>query len=715
MTEHGRQNKILLLISAGLVAATLIAYEPVRNNRFVSFDDELYITRNPNVLGGITQQSVIRAFTKYHFYMWHPLTTISHILDCQLFGLNPVGHHFVSVLFHILNALLLFWILVKMTGAIWPSAFVAGVFALHPLQVESVAWAAERKTVLSGMFWFLTIAVYVWYTKKPGILRYIPVFIIYSLCIMTKPVVVTLPIVLILLDYWPLNRTYNSEFRIKNLELRILRHRQSEDFSTLNSQFSILNSIYEKIPLFALSAILSVITVIAQREGEAISSLKTIPLDSRIANMFASYMKYIYKMIWPDNLTVYYSFPHINLADVKTIGYLTLFILISFLSVYIGRQKRYAAVGWLWFVGTLIPMIGLVQSGGQAMADRYMYLSMIGLLIVVAWGVKDLVINRLKLRIVAGILGAAVLVSATIVTRTQVRYWRDDLALFGHTIKFCENSVIVETGYGRAMSEANRLSEAEQHYRNAVRIDPRYFIARHNLGFILVREGKADEATACFKKLLQEGHNVPTVNLGLAMALSMQNKYDDAVRYFKESLRQDPGNLDARQKLGNVLMAMGKTGEAVLCLKESLQISPNQPQIYMMLGAIYEQTGDYKSAIPNWARAVELSPNNANALNSLAWLLVTSGEVSAENANKAVKLAERACEQTGYKNAMILDTLAAAYASAGRFEEAVTMANKAVYAANTSGYKDLADEIQERIKLYKAHQRYRQTQKTNER
>jgi protein O-mannosyl-transferase len=682
------KKKQLLLIIAGLVIATIIAYEPIRHNDFVNYDDDRYIVENPNVKGGLTQQSIIWAFTKSSKVdYWIPITWISHMLDCQIFGPNPAGPHFVNLFLHITNALLLFWILNSITALIWPSAFVAAVFALHPLQVESVAWAAERKTVLSGLFWFLTMAVYIWYARRPGIGRYILLFGIYALSIMTKPVVVTLPFVLLLLDYWPLER--------------------------LISKRSIIHSIVEKIPFLGLSGILAIITVKAQSVGGAIAPLERLPLASRIANTFISYIRYTGKMIWPSELAAPYPISIISPTSAIAIVCTILFAILLVLSIFIGRRKKYLATGWLWFVVTLVPMIGLIQVGSQAIADRYMYISMIGLLLIIAWGAEDITGKRLWLKETVTMSAVVILLITGLLTHMQVKYWRNNLTLFEHTLKVTKDNPFAENSYGAALVQKGRLIEAELHYRNAVRLDPQYFTARHNLGFILILEGKAGEAAACFEKLLQEGHNVAIVNLGLGWALGMQNKYEEAVIYFKESLRQDPGNLDTRQKLVNALMAMGETNKAILCLKESLQISPNQPQIYMMLGAIYEQTGDYKSAIANWTRVVEMRPDNANALNSLAWLLATTGEVSAESANKAVKLAEHSCELTGYKNAMILDTLAAAYAAAGRFDDAVNAANQAVEIAEVGGQLELANEIRDRAKLYKAGMRYRKTQKTN--
>jgi tetratricopeptide (TPR) repeat protein len=616
--------------------ATLVAYEPIRHNGFINYDDDKYVTENPNVSGGITRSSVIWAFTNPHQYMWHPLTTLSHIIDCQFFGLKPLGHHLVSVFLHVANVLLLFWILTNLTGSIWASAFVAAVFALHPLQVGPVAWVAERKTVMSGLFWFLTIAVYIWYAKKPGIGRYILVFAIYALCIMTKPVVVTVPLTLLLLDYWPLER---------------IGRRKTEDPSSLRfaeagrgqQKVSPGWLIVEKIPLLVLSALSSVMTVIAQHSGGAIVSLEIMPLDYRVANMFISYITYIGKMIAPSRLAVLY--PHLSIIIIAVaIFYVLLFVLVSAISIYIGRRRKYAVVSWLWYVGTLVPMIGLVQVGSQAMADRYMYISILGLLIIVAWGTRDLVANRPRLRVIAAVLAVTALSSAIILTRIQVGYWKNSLILFEHTLKVTENNSTGENCYAGALSEAGRADEAIVHLSNAVRITPTFFEARINLGKAFLRQKKFKEAIECFNKALQTS--------------------PDQI-YF-------------------------------------------QTEIYVNLAVAYTKLGNYELAIKNRNKAMELKSDAPPVLNDLAWLLATAGDASVQDANRAVEFARRACELTGYKKPDFMDTLAAAYAAAGRFEDAVNTAKQAIDAAKAGNQNDLAKQIQSHMKLYQAGQPYRE-------
>jgi len=769
MTTRFSQRQVLFLISALLVMATLVAYEPIRHNGFINYDDDKYITKNSDVQRGLTRDSVTWAFTHPHQYMWHPLTTLSHMLDCELFGLNPLGHHLVSLALHIVNALLLFWILVSLTGSTWASAFVAAVFALHPLQVESVAWAAERKTVMSGLFWFLTIAVYIWYTKKPGIGRYILVFAIYGLCIMTKPVVVTLPLVLLLLDYWPLER---------------IGRRKIEDPSSLRfaeagrgqQKVSPGWLIVEKIPLLVLSAILSILTLIAQHSGGAVVPLEAKPLDQRIAHLFVSYITYIGKMIAPSRLAVFYPYKYATFSNASVIICMLLFILITVLCIYIGRRKKYVAVGWLWFVVTLVPMTGLVQAGSQAMADRYMYISMLGLLIIIVWAVKEIVSKRPHWRVVAVVLTVVTLSSAIILTRIQVRYWENSLTLFEHTLKVTENNLIGENNYASALFDAGRFDEVLVHLNNSIRIDSTNFETRINIGKVLVKQKKFNEAIACFNELLRQKQDTAEVHYNWALALSMQKKYDDAIKHFARALDMDPHYPNARNLMGVALMAIGRINEAIECfsellrqkqdtaevhynwalalsmqkkyddaieqlavvlklepnyagaqeimgkslltagrpkdaiehLNEALRTSKEPVKVYENLGKAYAQLGQYRPAIQNWTKAVELKPDNVPVLNDLAWLLATTGDVSAEDANKAVKYAQHVCDFTGYKKPEFLDTLAVAYAAAGRFEDAVNTANQAIDIARAGNQEDLANEIQSRMKLYQAGQRYQQ-------
>jgi tetratricopeptide (TPR) repeat protein len=458
--------------------------------------------------------------------------------------------------------------------------------------------------------------------------------------------------------------------------------------------------------LFVLSAILSVITFSVQQRGGAVMPLEKMPLDFRIANTFISYMRYIGKTIWPSRLAAFYPPLPANFPKTVETMCLLLFILITAFSIYIGRRKKYAAVGWLWYIGTLVPMIGLVQAGAQAMANRYMYIPMLGLLIIITWTVKDFVANRPRWKIVSAVLAAVVLSSAIILTRMQVRHWQNSMTLFEYTLKVSENNALAENSYGCALLEAGRVDEAVLHLSKAVRISPIFSEARNNLGKVFLKHGKLNEAIACFNELIKRKQDSAEVYYHLAMALSMQKKYDDAIKCLAKVLMLNPEYPGAHRKIGAALLATGKIDEAIPHLNEALQINPDQAEVCANLGTAYTQLSKYRLAIQNWTRAVELEPNSADVLNNLAWLLATVNDPSVQDANKAIEFAQRACELIGYKEPAVLDTLAAAYAAAGRFNDAVTTAEQAVNAAKARGQEDMVSEIQNHIELYKAGRAY---------
>jgi tetratricopeptide (TPR) repeat protein len=696
-----RQKWVMILIHIGLVAGTFAAYEPVRDNVFLEYyDDRGYVTNNPNVTGGITLDSAVWAFSKPHAVNWHPLTSLSHILDCEIYGLNPAGHHMTSVLIHTANSMLLFFVLCKMTGVVWQSAFVAAIFAIHPLQVDSVAWVSERKTVLSGLLWLLTIAAYLRYAQQPTTRRYLWVILAYALCIMTKPIVVTLPFALLLLDYWPLGRV-KWRRNARGID-PVKRPPKGAD----RRELPVSRLVIEKIPLFVLSAILCVITFVVQKGEGAVIALEEIPLNYRIANSFVSYVKYIEKTVWPSQLAALYPFNIAGLSPAVVVPCAVIFLLVSALCIYAGRRRRYLAVGWLWYVGTLVPTIGLVQAGGQAMANRYMYIPIIGLLIIIVWGINDLTATWRHRGKFLALPAAAVLLCAIVLTRIQVAYWRDDITLFKHTLSVTENNAVVEMCYGCCLAEAGRADEGLPHLEKAVRISPNFFEARNKLGILYMRQGKLDEAIKCFTKLLPLKKDSEELHYNLALALSGQKRYDEAIKHFTAVLDLNPNYFDTREKMGIVLLAAGRTNEAIARFNEALPASADKVNIYTNLGTAYLIQGNNEMAIQSWTKALQLKPDNAVNLNNLAWLLATREEVSAEDANKAVRFAEDACKLTGYKEPALLDTLAAAYAAAGRFDDAVAIANKAIDVARASGKEFAASRIQERLKLYQAGRRY---------
>jgi protein O-mannosyl-transferase len=451
-----------------------------------------------------------------------------------------------------------------------------------------------------------------------------------------------------------------------------------------------------------------VITFIAQKQGGVIPTLDRIPLDYRVANIFLSYIRYIGKLIWPSGLAACYPYPHISSSDFRTVICMGLLTLLSIFSIYICRRKKYVMVGWLWFVGTLVPVIGLVQSGAQAMANRYMYIPMLGLLIIVGWTVKDYTDKQPRIRIIAIILGAALLSSLLILTRMQVRHWQNSTTLFEYALNVTGNNPVAENSYGCALFDENRLEDAVLHLRKAVRLDPVFATAVTNLAKVYIKQGKYNESAVCLDDIIRRNEGTADTYYNLAIAMSLQKKYDEAIKYFTKTLKIDSQYPDVHYRMGAVLLEAGKTSEAITHLNEALQTGKNKADIYINLGTAYTQLGKYNLALENWTKAAELKTDNAELLNNMAWLLGTVDDTSVKNAAKAIELAQRACKLTGYNEAVYLDTLSAAYAGAGRFDEAKTAAEKAILIAKSKEQKDLAEEIQKRLKLYEAKQPYRQ-------
>lgn len=483
------QKTLVFLIYAALALVTIIAYEPVRHNDFVSYDDFAYVTENPNIAAGITRDSVIWVFTNVHVGNWHPLTGLSHLLDCQLFGVDAFRHHLMNLLFHAATTLLLFAVLRMMTGAVWRSAFVAAAFALHPLRVESVAWLAERKDVLSGFFWMLTTAAYIQYARRPAVRKYLLVVLAFILGLMAKPMLVTLPFVLLLLDYWPLQR-FQWSCRFPPL---------SEVGCPKAAAYRL---IAEKIPLFVLSAASSVVTFMAQKSQGAVLATEILPVKIRIANALVSYIGYIGKMIYPARLAVLYPIYSDSLKWQPFVC-LLLLVVISAAVFYMARRRPYLVVGWLWYIGTLVPVIGLVQVGTQAMADRYTYLPSVGIFIMAAWGAADLIAKRRYGRIGLGVTAGLVLVIFLLCTRMQVRHWRNSRTLFEHAIAVTKNNYVMHYNLANALRKDGDIDGAIIHFEKTVRISPGYYNGQNNLALAYYLKGKIPQAIACWYQAIK--------------------------------------------------------------------------------------------------------------------------------------------------------------------------------------------------------------------
>jgi tetratricopeptide (TPR) repeat protein len=577
--------------------------------------------------------------------MWHPLTSLSHLLDYELFGLEPAGHHLTSLLFHIASTLLLFGILKRMTGAIWASAFVAAAFALHPLNVESVAWVAERMNVLSTFFWLLTIAAYIRYAERPGVGRFLLVVWVFGLSIMTKAMVVTLPFALLLLDYWPLNR------------LQWRRRVEQEDSSepqahqTGSQGVSIWHLLLEKTPLFLLTIGLSTVTYIAQQKGGVMSDLGNVPLKYRAANALVSYVTYIRKMVWPSRLAVFYPHPFDKLPLWQVLASALLLLIITIAVILLIRRRRYPAVGWFWYMGILVPVIGLVQVGSQAMADRYTYLPFIGLFIMIAWGLPDL-LAKWRYRSVALVAAAlAVLLALAVCTRLQLRHWRNNKALFEHAISVTGDSFVMNNNYANilnrigqvenaigyfyralriksnspevhnnlanALGKLGRIDEAIKHFKKALELRPGFAQAHYNLAIALDKQGEIDEAIGEYRLALRfRPDNVDTLN-NLGFALAKKGNFNEAIEHYRKALKLEPENVIAHGWLGLALAAVNRFDEAIEQFQIVLKASPDDLEMHCNMGILLDKQGKTDEAIKAYRRALQINPNYTKARNLL--------------------------------------------------------------------------------------------------
>jgi Tfp pilus assembly protein PilF len=671
-------------ICLGLTLAALAVFYQVYNFNFVNIDDPSYVSENPRIQTGITLQSVKWAFTSGHAGNWHPLTWLSHILDWQLYGSNPIGHHLTNLFFHITNTLLLFLVLKRMTNAIWQSAFVAALFALHPLHVESVAWVAERKDVLSTLFWLLTMAAYLGYVKRPGAGRYLLTLLVFALGLMAKPMLVTLPFVLLLLDYWPFQRKISRRLLV------------------------------EKIPFFALSVISSVITFLVQQSGGAVSSLAGISIKSRVCNALISYVQYIGKMFWPRHLTFFYPYHVENVSILFTVISAALLTAATIFVLRLAKKHQYLFTGWFWYLGTLVPVIGIVQVGGQAMADRYTYITLIGLFIIIAWGLPELVKRRLSAspvkspqrKIVLWSSSLIVLSALMICTFFQLRYWKDNISLCQHALAVTKDNYHAHFCIAKTLMEQGRNEEAAMHCAEALRIKPDDIKAEVGLTSALLAAGKLDQVEIECQKFLQNEPNDPNLLNNLGVAFGREGKFDQAVKYLTKALENNPDFAKANENIGNILFQQGKINDAVSRFAKAIRLDPKSASAHYRFGQILVQTGKADDAVAHLDEAIRLKPDWIEPMNVLAWTLATSNNSSIRNPDKAVKLAQRVCELTNYKDPFSLDTLATAFAAGGNFSRAIETAQKAAGLCQSPRQDAMKKEIENRLALYKAGKPY---------
>ena len=552
-----------LWVSIGVALAVALAYWPVYRFGFVRFDDPTYVTENPHVLSGLTWPAVKWAFTSGYGANWHPLTWMSHMLDVQLYGLDAAGHHATNVLLHAASTVLLLGVLVRMTGALWRSTVVTALFGLHPIHVESVAWVAERKDVLSAFFWMVTLWAYTAYVRKPRPIRYGLVVASLALGLMAKPMVVTLPFALLLLDVWPLRRL-DVGGRLWTSMWPLVR---------------------EKLPLFALSVASSVITFEVQRQGGTVASGLRLPLDERLGNALISYAVYIGKTLWPLHLAAYYPYPRSLPTTSMLVSALCLFAITAG-AIAALRRYPYVLVGWLWYLGTLVPTIGIVQVGTQAMADRYTYIPLIGIFIVLAWGIPDILCRWPQSRAPAFALASAAVVACVFGTTVQARYWESSMTLWKHALEVTTDNYAAHTFYGNALAAQGNLDAAIAEYTEAIRIRPDYPEAHNNLGPALASKGKLDDAIRHFAEAIRLRPNYADAHSNLGVALASQGKLDEAIAQYNEALRLDPDHGRARANLGLALQALGRTADAIRVLELALQMNPGNVDARQALASL---------------------------------------------------------------------------------------------------------------------------------
>jgi len=712
-----RREGIICLI---LVIAILVVYWQVGNHEFIMFDDDLYVTENPNVQAGLSLKSVKWAFTVTHAHNWHPLTWLSHMLDCQIYGLNPGGHHLTNVILHILNSILLFLIFRRMTGALWKSAFVAALFALHPLHVESVAWVAERKDVLSTFFWMLTMGAYVLYVENPGIKRYLLTVLFFALGLMAKPMLVTLPFVLLLLDYWPLGRFHirhvDDSQHTEDVSRKDTRRNkgkprnavenavQADKNTTSNYRWSLLFPLlWEKIPFFILAAVSSVVTVYAQQE--IIKTLELYPLGTRISNALVSYVTYMGKMLVPTNLGIFYPYAG-NILTIWQIGGSILLLAGITVLVILAVRRPYLTVGWLWYLGTLVPVIGLVQVGLQSMADRYTYIPLIGIFIIISWGAPDFLAKmRYRKTVLAVSTGVLVLTLMTMAVG-QVKSWRSDITLFKHATEVTRNNWLAHYNLGIALQEQNKVDEAIAHYAKALKIKPHYSKAHCNMGNALQKQGKIDEAIAHYYSALKIMPDYAKALYNLGVALQEQGKIDEAIAHYYSALKIKPDHASAHYNLGNALATQGRLDEAISHYSEALRINPDDddtraniqvlltvlketdkdikrlkellennpgdPGLHYILGNQYYKRRDFEKSIYQYQKALSIQPNAVPVLNNLAIVYMAKRDYE-----KAVSVFGRIADLQP-DNASVYYNIACVYSIQNKTKESLDLLKMAI-------------------------------------
>ncbi len=647
------------LLCAGLALLIAVAYWPVAGNDFINYDDEDYVFANEFVNQGLTVNHVVWAMTAFHEANWHPLTWLSHMLDCQVFGSNPAGHHLVNLGLHVINSMLLYWVLLRMTRAVWPSIVVAAFFAVHPLHVESVAWIAERKDVLSTMFGLTALAAWLNYLARPGLIRYLAVMLWFAASLMSKPMLVTLPFVLLFLDYWPLGRVGGRSVE-----------RGAESLAA-----SLRPRVVEKLPLLLMSAASCVVTMIAQSRGYAVTPLAQRSLGARLATVAQAYCGYLEKMAVPVNLAPIYPLPKtVNYPAAMACG--TALLVVTVLLIRAGRGRRHLTAGWFWYLGMLVPVIGIVQVGGQSMADRYSYLPLVGIFVLLAWSAAEAIERWPRLKLPMALLTAAGLLVCCLLTSGQVRLWASTESLFAHTAAVTKDNTMALTNLGLVASHKENYAEAERLYRAALQLEPANIFAMGNLASMFIKQKKYDAALEQYARIRHYRPDYPKLFAEMARAYTEQ------------------GNRAAAEE----------------CLRQAVKFQPASVSKHADLALNQQVLGKTQEALDNYWIVLRLKPGDRGASNNIAWIYATHPDSRFRNGAKAVELMQPLAAAPDC-DANFLDTLAAAYAETGRFDDALKYMDIAIDRARaTDKTPESIADMQRRAALYKTHQPYRDQQ-----
>jgi tetratricopeptide (TPR) repeat protein len=698
------------LIGLLLALITLLVYLPAAYHGFSIFDDDDYVTGNHIVQNGLTWAGVKWAFTTWHASNWHPLTWLSHMLDCELFGLNAGAHHLVNVLFHTANVVLLLLLLLRLTGELWPSAFVAALFAWHPLHVESVAWISERKDVLSTLFALLALLAYTRYaqgrsrvegravsaplrrakgsradTTAPALgfrlwtLDYTLALFFLALGLMAKPMLVTLPFVMLLLDYWPLQR-----------------------FPAFG------RFVLEKWPFFVLVAVSCVITFLAQHQGGMVVSLEAIPLHYRLGNVPLAYTRYLLKMLWPVHLAIFYPLPK-TISPLAVVAAVAVLLAIS-AAAWLGRKRGpYGLAGWLWFLGTLVPVIGLVQVGHAAMADRYTYFPSIGVFIALTFAVRDWA-NRLQFSPTV-ITTAVVLIlgGCVVLTENQLRCWRDDESLFSHAISVTKDNEPAHLCLGQAYEMEGRKTDALSEYRIGLKLNPYRVKTYSNLAHLLADSGQTNEALAQLREALRLYPEDALSHDSLANLLADSGHTNEALAEFREAVRINPKDAALHDNLGAMLVELARFGEAREHYAAAARLDPADWRAPYLVGKALLKQGRDLEALLYFRQAMQIDPDNLHVLIYLAQVLASDENPKVRDGHTAFALASKANTLTGGAQPAMLDVLGMACAELGRFDDAQKAAQEAINLAKASGMTNDAVVVQQRLRLYQNHQPWRES------